>query len=118
MEDLGRELAAELLAERSAVATVEQEVAALREVLEMERLGAGAELLEDDDVHPIRPELEGLGQRLPAELRAEQRIEEAGDEAREAMDAAVRDRVHHRDDRRLQRLAQDPHAQEKEEEDV
>ncbi|MGZ6096072.1 MAG: hypothetical protein ACXWUG_28785, partial [Polyangiales bacterium] len=64
MEDLRQELRGPLRAEFLAVFRIAEQIRARELVLQMQRGGAGAELLEDHEIDPVGPEIEDLGERL------------------------------------------------------
>jgi len=64
---LGRKRAP-LLLEARAVRGLAEELAPQVGVLEVEGGGAGAELLEDDEVHAVGPQVEDLRKGLPFEV--------------------------------------------------
>jgi hypothetical protein len=118
VEGARQEARGPLLAELLAVGRIAQELGARLEIGEVQRVGAGAELLEDHQVHAVGPEIEDLGEGLQAEVGAEEAVAEAGDGPDDAPDAAVGADVHERDDRGAQPLAADAHALEEEEQGV
>ncbi len=63
--------------EARAILGVVQERGALGLLGEVERRSAGAELLEDHEIEPVRPEVEQLGEGLPAKVGVEARVEDA-----------------------------------------
>ena len=80
--DAGAEALLVVLAEALAVFRIAHQLVALQLIGQMQHGLAGAEFLEDDEINAVREDLELRGQRLPAEVRAEEAIEEVGEETR------------------------------------
>ena len=118
VEDLRQEGVPPLAAKAAAVARVPEEPAPLDLRLEVHALRAGPELLEERVVEAVGPEVEGHGEELEAEARAQEPVEGEAERPEQPPDHPVRAQVHHGEHARLQCPAREAHAQRPVEEDL